>query len=78
MSDQDYAYVNLFGKTRYCKVTKTDLAKDNSKIDTFTKENIYYIERGEDWYGWHHYKNKCAVALTRENWINGTEMRVDK
>ena len=65
----------MFGETRYCKVTKTDLAKE---IGTFTKENIYYIERQEGWYGWHHYKDKCAVALTRENWLNGTEIGVDK
>lgn len=77
MSNQDYAYVQMFGETRYCKVTKTDLAKEIGTC-AFQRKSIWYIERQEDWYGWHHYKDKCAVALTRENWLNGTEIGVDK
>ena len=65
-----WAYVEMFGKVRYCRVTRTDPAKGLDKEYCFKKDEVCWIEREESWYGWHHYKNKVAVAVKRDDSIN--------
>ena len=28
------------------------------------------LEDQKSWYGWHHYKNKVAVAVKRDDWVD--------
>tara|TARA_R110002167_G_scaffold255783_2_gene462148 strand:+ start:4229 stop:4495 length:267 start_codon:yes stop_codon:yes gene_type:complete len=68
--NENWAYVEMFGKVRYCKVVKTPRAKSLDKEHCFARSRgeVCYIERQEDWYGWHHFDNKVAVAVSRDGW----------
>lgn len=34
------------------------------------KDEVYWIEHGEDWYGLDHAKNKPMVLLDRTDWLS--------
>ena len=70
VNNYHWAYVEMFGKVRYCRVTITDPDKGLDKEFCFKNDEVCWIEREESWYGWHHYKNKVAVAVKRDDWIN--------
>ena len=81
-NNDNWAYVEMFGKVRYCRVTRTDSAKGLGKEYCFKKGEVCWIERQfsvafdqnpdclESWHGWHHYKNKVAVAVKRDDWLD--------
>jgi hypothetical protein len=65
----------MFGKTKNVKlVTYTNGSDGRPQLDNPPKskwDNEIWIERGEDWYGLHHYtKNgKTVRVVTREDWL---------
>lgn len=68
------AMVERFGKIKYCKVLLNDRSiKVNNPPDMiFRGDQILWIDRVEDEYGTHHYKDRCAVKLYRKDFIRGT------
>ena len=81
--NENWAYVEMFGKVRYCKVVKTPKAKSLDKEYCFNKSRgeVYiapsvapydpcWSERQEGWCGWHHFDDKVAVAVSRDGWCD--------
>ena len=63
-----------FDKVRLCHVTLTELAMTKPLDHIFEGEELFWVECGEDEYGWQHYKNKIAVHLFRGHWLAGKEI----
>jgi hypothetical protein len=61
--------VEKFDRVRAVSVEETELAKEKPEGYVFKDKEVYWVERNEDLYGWHHFKNKVAVLITREDWI---------
>lgn len=65
--------VKKFGKRKCVKVKMTEKAVLTRPDHVYQNGEVYWIERPEDEYGWHHYEHFRAVKVTREDWNNGTE-----
>jgi hypothetical protein len=67
---QEDVLVRIFGKTFLCKVRATEKAmvligKEPNKV--WGRDEVHYIERGEDMYASPHYKYRIYVQLTKED-----------
>ena len=69
-------YVRKFDKVRICYVTLTELAMTKPLDYIYEGDELCWVERGEDEYGWHHYQNKVAARVSRPDWLGGK--RVDE
>jgi len=69
-------YVRKFDKVRRCVVTLTELAMTKPLDYVFEDEELFWVERGEDEYGWNHFKNKIAVKLYRHFWHGEKDVEV--
>jgi hypothetical protein len=63
--------VRKFDKVRLCHVTLTELAMIKPLDHVFEHPELYWVERGEDEYGWGHFLDKIAVRLERGCWMAG-------
>lgn len=62
---EQYAIVTMFGKTKRCKI------QAHGDLQTsYERDDILWIERGEDWYAQSHYSEPYCVLL-RADWLNG-------
>lgn len=66
-----------FDQVRLCWVTLTELAMTKPLDYIWEHPELYWIERGEDDYGWHHFKDKIAVKLCRHHWHAGEKVELD-
>lgn len=66
--------VRKFDKVRLCVVTLTELAMTKPVDHIFEGDELYWMERGEDDYGWPFYKDKIAVKLCRRHWLSGEKI----
>jgi hypothetical protein len=62
-----YAIVSMFGRRKLCKVTAC-----GEKQKEYSKDQILWVERGEDEYARPHYKAPFCV-LYRKDWLRGEE-----
>lgn len=70
-------YVRKVGKVRLCVVTLTELAMTKPLDYIFEGEELFWVESGEDEYGWYNCKNKIAVKLYRHYWHGGEKHELD-
>ncbi len=72
-NNDNWAYVEMFGKVRYCKVKRSDMAKGIGKEHCFSGDQVCFIENEK---GWQKYarglKNSksISVALDESDWNN--------
>jgi hypothetical protein len=71
--DKQVRFVKMFDKIRECEVTLTELAMMKPKDYVFEGEELFWVERGEDDYGWAHYKKSVAAKIVRANWLKGKQ-----
>ena len=62
-----YAVVSMFGQTKKCEVTAYGTPQDS-----YTRDQMLWVERGEDEYARPHYSPPFCV-LYREDWLRGEE-----
>ena len=65
--------VKKFGKRKCVKVRMTEKAVLQSPTYVYEGNEICWIARPEDEYGWHHFEHFAAVKVTKEDWDNGKE-----
>lgn len=65
--------VTMFGKTRMVPVTiyfnERQVDDDSDQYD-----EVFWVERGEDWYGLHHRRDKRILIVRREDWISAMDV----
>lgn len=71
------AYVRKFDKVKLCFVTLTEPAMTKPKDYIYEYPELFWVERGEDEYGWHHYEHKVCAKLYRQDWLDGVEIKLD-
>lgn len=63
-----YTIVSMFGRSKRCEVTAY-----GEQQKEYRKDQVLWIERGEDEYARQHFKAPFCV-LYREDWLRGEEL----